>query len=106
MSDAMLPFTGDPARTCPWCGTEEPNEYVLGINHAPDSIRAGMYRECVAQALAGNHVRYYSNRLATGEGDMSSVCRCHKSYRADCCDRLLNEARSRYGSLTIAVGAA
>lgn len=102
MTDQPLPFTGDPALTCPWCGTEEPNAYVLANNHAPDTYRARRDRRCCAQDITGNHVRYYSERLAKGDEDDSSVCRCHKTYRADCCERLLTGARNRYAALTIA----
>jgi len=42
--------------TCPWCGTTEPNRYVMGINHAPDSLLSAARQQCLAQWNCQNHI--------------------------------------------------
>ena len=53
-----LPFAGDPDRTCPYCGFEEPNDFLLRNNHAHDSAFATREGICVAMDLTRNHVFY------------------------------------------------
>ncbi len=71
-----LPFFGDPERTCPYCGREEPNEFLLANNHAHESTRAKRSGSCVAMDLTRNHLlhdlqqlRGARARLADTKGD-------------------------------------
>ncbi len=51
-----LPWAGDPGRTCRHCGLEEPNEYLLQINHGNDSATAERDGICIAMGLTRTHV--------------------------------------------------
>ena len=51
-----LPFAGDPDRTCPYCGYEEPNDLLLRNNHGHDSALTASQGICIAMDLTRNHV--------------------------------------------------
>lgn len=55
--------------TCPWCGTNEPNEFLLQNNHwvKPEGHTGYDWCQangmCIAQSLTQNHVSYDCARL-------------------------------------------
>lgn len=67
-----LPFTGDPARTCCWCGHEEPNEFLLANNHGPDSGRAVAIQACTAMDLTQSHVQHDVQAVLDARVDVES----------------------------------
>lgn len=64
-----LPFAGDPDRTCPYCGHEEPNDFLLTINHAPDSDLAAPAGICIAMELTRFHVMRDVQRVLDGRAE-------------------------------------
>ena len=68
-----LPFTGDPDRTCPYCGFEEPNEHLLGNNHAPGSALAQSQGICSAMDLTRNHVFYDVQRVLDARAEAATM---------------------------------
>lgn len=51
-----LPWAGDPLRTCPHCGCEEPSEQLLETNHAPRKDSAEEEGVCEAMHQTRHHV--------------------------------------------------
>lgn len=60
----MLPFTGPAERTCPYCGEEEANAWLLSNNHWVPSQFVAERGICVAMDLTRNHVVHDVRRLA------------------------------------------
>lgn len=60
----MLPFTGPAERTCPYCGAEEANAWLLSNNHWVPSQFVAERGICVAMDLTRNHVVHDVRRLA------------------------------------------
>lgn len=49
---------------CPFCGLTSPNEFLLTINHGPESVRAQRDGTCMAQWLTSNHIRVMAAKVA------------------------------------------
>ena len=101
-----LPFTGDPALTCPWCGTEEPNRLLLDQNHWVRDLDEAEYdwcaahQECIAQNLRRNHVVYYRRKLAERRPNPGK-----KHFDEDECRRLLAHAETLAAEIGVDVAA-
>lgn len=67
-----LPFAGEPDRTCPWCGKEEPNELLLANNHGPDLGRALAEQECTAMDLTRRHVDHDVQAVLDARADVAT----------------------------------
>lgn len=65
----MTPEYYDDPHTCPWCGTVEPNAFLLQNNHwvKPPGHTGYDWCEahsmCIAMALTRDHVSYHTARL-------------------------------------------
>lgn len=68
-----LPFAGDPDRTCPYCGYEEPYEFLLKNNHAHDSAFADRAGICIAMDLTRNHVVYDVQKVLDGRVEVATT---------------------------------
>ena len=68
-----LPFAGDPDRTCPYCGLEEPNDFLLRNNHAHDSAFATREGICVAMDLTRNHVLHDVQRVLDSRVEVATA---------------------------------
>ena len=73
--DQALPFTGDPERTCPYCGSEEPNAWLLRNNHWVPSPFVECFGICIAMDLTRNHVRHDARQLAEAQEKDLDRCR-------------------------------
>ena len=58
---------------CRWCGHEEPNQFLLSTNHAPDCFRARRDHACTSMDLTRAHVTS-SARTLHMRGDFLPCC--------------------------------
>ena len=49
---------------CPFCHLTAANEFLLTINHGPESFRAQRDGTCMAQWLTSNHIRVFAAKVA------------------------------------------
>lgn len=68
-----LPFAGDPDRTCPYCGQEEPTTWLLENNHRPDSARAQPEGLCVAMELTRSHVHHHVQAVLDARANVATA---------------------------------